>query len=134
MVRLWGTRFILGLSALFPIELVYVPPCMLVLVDSHHGSLPSLLRPYCFAVLNLSFQRFAGQLGARHGRKEQVRLNLDVLVFLTSGKGEIRKVSTVVSATDLPSRVVVLVRNMEVITRPDLSCHAIVALCTGTPH
>ena len=36
-----------------------------------------------------------------------------------------RKVSTVVPATDLPSRVVVLARNMEVITRADLSCHAI---------
>ena len=44
-----------------------------------------------------------------------------------------RKVSTAVSATDLPSRVVVLVRNLEVIARPDLSCHAI-ALCTGSPH
>ena len=36
-----------------------------------------------------------------------------------------RKVSTVVSATDLPSRVVVPARNKEVITWADLSCHAI---------
>jgi len=34
-------------------------------------------------------------------------------------------VSTVASATDLSSRVVVLARNMEFISRTDLSCHAI---------
>jgi hypothetical protein len=36
-----------------------------------------------------------------------------------------RKVSTVVSATDLSSRVVVLALNMEFIARTDLSYHAI---------
>jgi hypothetical protein len=40
-----------------------------------------------FAVLNLSFQRFASELGALHGRNEQAQLNSDVLDFLIGGKG-----------------------------------------------